>query len=161
AREENRVDVLVGNPPWLSYRHMSPTMQDTFKEMSKERGFWSDERTATHQDLAGLFIARAVERYLRAGGRFGFVVPTSVIDRDYWSGFRSGKFDSATKVAFSSSWDLRRLRPHLFPRGSAVVFGQRAPQAVAMPADIEVWGGTAPAPHTLAGGALDTITRTP
>lgn len=161
AREENRVDVLVGNPPWLSYRHMSAGMQDTFKEMTKERGFWSDERTATHQDLAGLFIARAVERYLRTGGRFAFIVPNPVVDRDYRTGFRSGSFDPATKVAFSRSWDLRRLRPHLFPRGSAVVFGQRTGQAISMPADLEVWAGRAPAPHALAGAALDTITRTP
>ncbi len=161
TREENRVDVLIGNPPWLSYRNMSAAMQDTFKEMAKDRGFWSDERTATHQDLAGLFIARAVERYLRSGGRFGFVVPNPVIDRDYWSGFRTGKFEAGTYVAFSPSWDLRRLRPHLFPRGSAVVYGQRGEAAKPMPADIEVWAGRAPAPHALAGDPLATITRKP
>lgn len=161
AREENRVDVLVGNPPWLSYRNMSPGMKDTFKELSKERGLWHNENTATHQDLAGLFIARAVERYLATGGRFGFVVPNPVVDRDYWSGFRSGKFDSATNATFSASWDLRRVRPHLFPRGSAVIFGTRTLTAGAMPADLEVWSGKAPAPHALAGAPLDTIARTP
>ncbi|ORL74743.1 restriction endonuclease [Prescottella equi] len=161
ARAENRVDVLVGNPPWLSYRNMSLGMKDTFKELSKERGFWHNENTATHQDLAGLFIARAVERYLATGGRFAFVVPNSVVDRDYWSGFRSGEFDSATKVNFSTSWDLRRLRPHLFPRGSAVVFGTRALTAGVMPSDLDVWSGKAPAPHALAGAPLTTITRTP
>lgn len=161
SREENRVDVLVGNPPWLSYRHMSSGMQEMFRGMAKERGFWHNETTATHQDLAGLFIARAVERYLAVGGRFAFVVPNPVVDRDYWSGFRTGKFDSGTAVTFSPSWDLRRLRPHLFPRGSAVVFGARTVQAGPMPVDIEVWAGRAPAPHALAGASLDTITRTP
>ncbi|BDZ43428.1 hypothetical protein GCM10025865_27270 [Paraoerskovia sediminicola] len=129
--------------------------------MTKERGFWSDERTATHQDLAGLFIARAVERYLKAEGHFGFVVPNSVVDRDYWEGFRSGRFDTGTRVTFTPSWDLRRLRPHLFPRGSAVVFGRRTAIAEPMPADLEVWAGRAPVPHALAGAPLDTITRTP
>lgn len=160
SREENRVDVLIGNPPWLSYRHMSAAMQTTFRQMSKARGFWYDETTATHQDLAGLFIARAVERYLATGGRFAFVVPNSVIDRDYWSGFRAGRFDDGAAVAFSPSWDLRRLRPHLFPRGSAVVFGQRASDAVPMPGQVEVWAGRVPAPHTVAGAELATISRT-
>lgn len=160
AREENRVDVLVGNPPWLSYRHMSAAMQSTFRQMSKSRRFWYDETTATHQDLAGLFIARAVERYLATGGHFAFVVPNSVIDRDYWSGFRSGEFDDGAAVAFAPSWDLRRLRPHLFPRGSAVVFGQRVSDPVPMPRDLEVWSGRAPAPHALAGANIDSITRT-
>lgn len=160
ARAENRVDVLIGNPPWLSYRHMSTGMQETFKWMSRNRGFWHNETTATHQDLAGIFIARATERYLALGGRFAFVVPNAVIDRDYWSGFRSGKFGEGVAVAFTSSWDLRRLRPHLFPRGSAVVFGVRATAATGMPADIEIWAGKAPAPHALAGEVIESITRT-
>lgn len=146
ARDENRVDVLVGNPPWLSYRHMTSTMQTRFKTLAQDRGFWHNETTATHQDLAGLFVARAVERYLRTGGRFGFVVPNSVVDRDYWGGFRRGAFDGAN-VAFAASWDLRRIRPHLFPRGSAVIFGSRVATAGPMPARAVIWRGRAPHPH--------------
>lgn len=146
AREENRVDVLVGNPPWLSYRHMTDSMQKRFKTLAKDRGFWHNETTATHQDLAGLFVARAVERYLKTGGHLGFVVPNSVIDRDYWSGFRAGRFDGAA-VAFTASWDLRRIRPHLFPRGSAVIFGARTAEPGAMPGHALVWTGKAPRRH--------------
>jgi SAM-dependent methyltransferase len=159
AREENRVDVLVGNPPWLSYRHMSKGMQKTFKRMATSRGFWHNESTATHQDLAGLFIARAVERNLKSGGTFAFVVPNPVVDREYWEGFRTGRFHGAN-VAFSESWDLRRIRPHLFPRGAAVVFGRRGETAAKMPAAVEIWQGRAPEPHALAGADLETISRT-
>ena len=146
AREENRVDVLVGNPPWLSYRHMTEAMQRRFKSLAKDRDFWHNETTATHQDLAGLFVARAVERYLKPAGRLAFVVPNSVIDRDYWSGFRRGRFDGAA-VRFDLPWDLRRIRPHLFPRGSAVVFGERGSQPAPMPAQALIWAGRAPHPH--------------
>jgi len=37
ARPENRVDVLVGNPPWLSYRYMPDDMQAAFRQMSEDR----------------------------------------------------------------------------------------------------------------------------
>ncbi|MDN5746639.1 MAG: hypothetical protein L0H31_16195, partial [Nocardioidaceae bacterium] len=153
AREENRVDVLVGNPPWLSYRHMTDSMQKRFKTLAKDRSFWHNETTATHQDLAGLFVARAVERYLKSGGRLAFVVPHSVIDRDYWSGFRSGRFQAAA-VAFAASWDLRRIRPHLFPRGSAVIFGARTAESVPMPGHAFVWTGRAPHHHASHDSAL-------
>jgi SAM-dependent methyltransferase len=143
SHEENRVDVLVGNPPWLSYRHMTSDMQKQFKSLAKARNFWHRENTATHQDLAGLFVARAVERYLKTGGRLAFVVPNSVIDRDYWGGFRMGRFDGAV-VRFAVSWDLRRVRPHLFPRGSAVIFGARAEKPREMPPNAVVWRGRAP-----------------
>ncbi|SLE75883.1 type I restriction-modification system methyltransferase subunit [Mycobacteroides abscessus subsp. abscessus] len=147
SREDNRADVLVGNPPWLSYRYMTPTMQKKFKRLAVERGFWSDETTATHQDLAGIFVARAVERYLKTGGSLAFVVPNSVLDRDYWAGFRRGTFDGAN-VDFAVSWDLRRVRPHLFPRGSGVIFGRRSLTAKRMPRTALIWTGRAPHRHS-------------
>lgn len=51
ARAANRVDVLVGNPPWLAFRHMPQDMQETFRAMSEERGLWHGAENATHQDL--------------------------------------------------------------------------------------------------------------
>jgi hypothetical protein len=130
---EHRVDVLIGNPPWLSYRHMPADMQDLFKAMSQSRNLWRGDEVATHQDLSGLFIARAVQQYLTVGGSFAFVVPNPVLDRPYWKGFRAGDYpdpNEPVRVEFTDSWDLRRLRPHFFPRGSAVVFGQRISAAV-------------------------------
>ena len=65
-------------------------------------------------------------------------------------GFRCGHYEDkngavAADLAFSGSWDLRRIRPHFFPRGSSVVFGSRAGQAKAMPDTTEYWSGRVPA----------------
>jgi SAM-dependent methyltransferase len=128
AMEENRVDVLVGNPPWLSFRNMPPDMQDIFKQLSRDRGLWLGGGVATHQDLAALFTARSIQQYLTVGGSFAFVLPNSVLDREYFKSFLSGRYDDPaepTAVDFTGWWDLRRLRPHLFRRGSCVVFGKR------------------------------------
>jgi len=148
-RDENRVDVLIGNPPWLAYRHMPDYMQETFKEMSKARGLWRGNTVATHQDLSGLFVARAVQQYLKVDGSFAFVLPNPVLDRGYFSGFRAGKYigkaEEPATVAFSGSWDLRRIRPHLFPRGSAVVFGKRTRgETRTLPDETIRWTGTIP-----------------
>ena len=129
AREANRVDVLVGNPPWLAYRHMTADMQAAFRRMSQVRGLWAGAEQATHQDLAGLFAVQACQLYLRSGGKFGLVMPNTTIDREHYRGFRSGRYGDATvglAIAFSEPWDLRRIRPHFFPRASSVVFGTRA-----------------------------------
>ncbi len=32
----NRVDVLVGNPPWLAYRHMPSAMKESFRRRARE-----------------------------------------------------------------------------------------------------------------------------
>ena len=148
ARPENRVDVLVGNPPWLSYRNMPGDMQGAFQQMSSARGLWHGRSVATHQDLSALFVPRAVEQYLKNDGSFAFVLPNAALDRGYYKGFRSGQYaDPAelTTVAFTGSWDLRRIRPHFFPRGGCVVFGTRtAGQPHALPTATNRWSGTLP-----------------
>ncbi|MPZ64541.1 MAG: N-6 DNA methylase [Pseudonocardiaceae bacterium] len=148
SRPENRVDVLVGNPPWLSYRHMPAEMQVRFRQMSQDRHLWHGREVATQQDLSGLFIARATQQYLTDGGAFAFVVPNALLDRDYFTGFRSGHYPDPVEpitVEFTGSWDLRRLRPHFFPRGAAVVFGRRS-TAAARPLSMatERWTGRLP-----------------
>lgn len=148
ARPENRVDILVGNPPWLTYRNMPGDMQSAFQQMSSARGLWHGRSVATHQDLSALFVPRAVEQYLKNDGSFAFVLPNAALDRGYYKGFRSGQYaDPAelTTVAFTGSWDLRRIRPHFFPRGGCVVFGTRtAGQPHALPAATNRWSGTLP-----------------
>lgn len=144
SREKNRVDVLIGNPPWLAYRHMTGEMQKTFREMSAARGLWAGADVATHQDLSALFVVRAAELYLKKGGQLALVMPNAAVDREHYEGFRSGDYDhidGIIAIAFSSSWDLRRVRPHFFPRGSSVVFGSRADEAAKMPDKTEYWSG--------------------
>jgi SAM-dependent methyltransferase len=147
SRASNRVDALIGNPPWLAYRHMPSDMQAAFKAMSEDRGLWHGAENATHQDLSALFVARATQLYLRQGGHFGMVMPNAVVDRDHYAGFRTGNYEGRhgeTRLVFSSSWDLRRVRPHFFPRGSSVVFGHRDVISGPMPTDATIYNGTLP-----------------
>ena len=47
-------------------------------------------------------------------------------------------------IAFDPAWDLRRIRPHFFPRGAAVLFGTRADEPKPLPTEIVVWSGRVP-----------------
>jgi hypothetical protein len=136
TRPENQADILVGNPPWLSYRFMSDRMQKLYRAMSEARRLWAGGKVSTHQDLSDLFVVRATEQYLRAGGRFGFVMPAAVLSRRQFEGFREGSYDSpgvAVGVSFEQPWDLRGVAPDIFPVPAAVVFGRRS-QPGKMPA---------------------------
>ena len=145
SRGENRVDALVGNPPWLSYQFMPPSMQGSFRRMSTERGLWAGAQEAPHMDLSGLFVVRAVERYLRTGGRFGFVLPLAALSRGQFAGFRSGEYnapDAVTTVSFEASWDLHLVKPRIFRVPPSVVVGAKTDGAVApLVGPGETWSG--------------------
>jgi SAM-dependent methyltransferase len=143
---DNRVDALVGNPPWLSYRYMTPAMQEAFKTLSTQHGMWAGAAVATNQDLSALFVARTVELYLRIDGRFGFVMPQAVLTRPQYEGFRSGNYAavnaSAATVAFGKPWDLSDVKPAFFPVKSSVIIGTRtALEAARLPSDASRWTG--------------------
>lgn len=164
SRPANRVDALVGNPPWLAYRHMPPDMQAAFRTMSIERRMWHGAENATHQDLSALFVARAVQLYLRQNGQFGMVMPNAVVDRDHYSGFRTGNLDDGrgeTRVSFESSWDFRRVRPHFFPRGSSVVYGRRADAAGRMPDEVTIFSGSLPRRRSGLSDVAEFLARQP
>jgi SAM-dependent methyltransferase len=162
-RKKNKVQILLGNPPWLSYRFMPDAMQQRYKELAKERGLWSGGKVATHQDLADLFVVRAIEHYLDKDGRFAFVMPAATLSRGAYGGFRSGYFDaqgSLTEVRFSSPWDLRAVRPPIFPMPACVVFGKRSGGALPMPEETTAYSGAVAERGTRWVDALGNLERT-
>ena len=128
SSQENRVDVIIGNPPWLSYRYMPKEMQELFRTRAMERHLWAGGKVATQQDLSAYFVARSIELYLKPHGRFGFVMPFAALSRIAYEGFRKGYFSSQSEdcvIGFDTPWDLDAVKPDPFPVPSSVVFGDR------------------------------------
>ncbi|RZD67801.1 restriction endonuclease [Streptomyces albidoflavus] len=148
AQPKNRVDVLVGNPPWLAYRFMPASLQSTFRTMSEDREVWAGASVATSQDLSGLFLVRTAELYLKEGGRFGYVMPLAVLSRRQYAGLRTGRYVAPghrTTLAFDTPWDMHKVKPSFFPVPAAVVFGQRTASAsVPLTQPAELWSGRLP-----------------
>jgi hypothetical protein len=166
ARPDNRVDVLLGNPPWLAYRFMTAAMQADFRAMSEQRGLWAGATVATNQDLSGLFVARTVELYLRVGGRFGFVMPWATLSRRQFAGFRTGRWAAAslgrvmTTARFDQPWDLHKVKPSFFPVPCCVVFGDRTEHdAGPLDAAPEIWAGRLPKVNMTAAEAAQHLQR--
>ena len=130
----NKVDVIVGNPPWLNYNQTTDVLRSELVNQSRNvYGIWAGGRYATHQDVASLFYARCVDLYLKDGGLIGMVMPHSALQAGQHTKWRTGKWTSrgggrTLNVNFQSrkAWDLERLEPNdFFPVPSSVVFAER------------------------------------
>jgi hypothetical protein len=144
SRSQGKVDVLVGNPPWLSQRFMPPEMQAAFRERCQERNLWAGGRVATQQDLSGYFAVRAAELYLQIGGKIGMVMPLAALSRMAFAGFRTGNYGQL-RFAFQPPWSLDKVRPAPFLVPSGVVFAmlRKNPQPpVVMPTATVIWEGS-------------------
>jgi SAM-dependent methyltransferase len=124
SSDAQRADVIVGNPPWLSFRYMAPALQRTFREECRRRGLWSGGRVAAHHDLSAYFFARCAELYLKPQGKIAFVMPYGALNRGQFAGFRKGQF-GAVEVRFVEAWAFDETVQPLFPVPSAVLFAER------------------------------------
>ena len=134
ALARRKVDVIIGNPPWINYNQTADTLRSELERQSKELyGIWTGGRYATHQDVAGLFFTRSTDIYLRNGGVIGMVMPQSALQAGQYSKWRSGVWTAGNSgetltVDFShkTAWDLERLDPNnFFPVPASVVFAKR------------------------------------
>ncbi|KQP36592.1 N-6 DNA methylase [Methylobacterium sp. Leaf100] len=158
-----RVDVVIGNPPWLSYRYMARPMQRLFRDTARRLGLWvgpDEARLVTQTDLSGLFFARAAELYARrpaghrAGGRVAMVLPLAALSRGQFRAFRTGDWTGLT-VAFTEGWvlDNQAVAP-VFRVPTCVLFAEVTNgRARATPARVTAFAGRLPskdAPEALA-----------
>jgi SAM-dependent methyltransferase len=145
SRAEQRADVLVGNPPWIVYRHLSASMKDRLKEALRSYDLWKGGSLATQQDMCALFWARGAERYLKRGGRIAFVLPYAVLNAPVFEGLRGGRMGEA-RVRLTGAWALERVWPIFGAQSGSsttstcVLFGRRQ-MAGAHPAEVDRWEG--------------------
>ena len=93
ALSRSKVDVVIGNPPWINYNQTADVLRTELQTLSRSRyGIWTGGRYATHQDVAGLFFARSVDLYLQDGGVIGFVLPHSALQAGQYAKWRSGQW---------------------------------------------------------------------
>ena len=161
---EAKPDVVIGNPPWLRYNAMSPTLQKRFREACESRNLWVGGKVATHQDLSAYFFARCAERYLKAGGKIAFVMPYASLSREQYRTFRQGDFtgsDSAGAiVAFTSIWTFDSSVEPLFPVPSAVLFATKTKAAAKLPETLLAYSGVLPSRDSTAMQARKALNST-
>ena len=77
-------DVVMGNPPWLSYRYVdNPDYQAVLKHLITEHyALTNKAELMTHMELATLFFLASAENYLSDSGDIAFVMPRAVFTAD-------------------------------------------------------------------------------
>ena len=155
ALSRTKVDVIIGNPPWLNYNQTADVLRTELERQSKNLyGIWVGGRYASNQDVAGLFFARCVDLYLRDGGAIGMVLPHSALQSGQYRKWRTGEWSSGRRQRTLSvnfgrkmAWDLEPLEPNtFFPIASCVVFAERTGEnagGAPLAGAVERWQGKA------------------
>jgi N-6 DNA Methylase len=156
-------NVLVGNPPWIAYRHMSADLQKRFKELAKGERVYVGGKLATQNDFCALFTVRAAGLYLHPSGKLAFVLPLAALTRGQFDKFRKGSFTSV-RVAFDAVWTMDDSLQPLFPVPSCAIFARKRATAKDMPDFVTAFSGALPmrdAPEEIADQYLQVRKNAP
>jgi len=134
---------VVGNPPWVAYRHMSADLQKRFKELAKGEKVYVGGKLATQNDLSALFTVRAASLYLRSGGKLAFVLPLAALQQGQFEKFKTGSFTAAS-IAWDEAWTMDEFVKPLFNVPACVVFGRRWGTARPLPDKVRAYSGALP-----------------
>lgn len=147
-------DRILGNPPWITRKDMTPDRQARHRAQSIELGIWKGgANLATQNNLAALFVAKVTRDYAahESEWRVGFVLPWSALQAQAWSEFRRGSWRGTTSDTSAEwsidlgqpPWDLKGVVNRPFPQSDACVIFGRARTAgsspVELPNTLDVW----------------------
>ena len=86
----NSFDLVIGNPPWLTYKDIYiKDYQIKVRELSENLGIKPPSQYITHIELAAVFFYAIPMKFLKANGKIFFVITKSVLNGDHCFKFRS------------------------------------------------------------------------
>ncbi|EDP74084.1 N-6 DNA methylase, partial [Hydrogenivirga sp. 128-5-R1-1] len=132
---KNKIDYIVGNPPWLTYKDLNKDYQKFIDQLFKYYDIKVSGHLKTHIEIATLFFIVSMELFLKENGKIGFVLPASIFTADHQTWFRvkTGFKDFSNKV--EKIYDLRDVSP-VFNIKSGVVISQKIKGYVETPKEI-------------------------
>lgn len=91
---KQKFDMIVGNPPWLSFRFIDDiSYQEKIKNLMKFYGIFPRPELVTQMEMGTLFLLRTADLYLEEHGTICFVMPRSIFVADQHDQFRNGAGD--------------------------------------------------------------------
>ena len=151
---EEKVDRIIGNPPWLTYKQSADIIRQELREMSEKRyQIWAGGNLAANQDIATLFFTRCAELYAKVQALIGMVMPHSTLRTGQHLKWRNGSYQqkggrhaprTGINLKVQEPWDLDNTVPDFFPMPASVVFAQYTGEnlgAPLAPGTVQVWRG--------------------
>ncbi len=150
SSEGQKADVVIGNPPWLAYRHMRSDYQERFRKEAGAANVWWPGRGTSANDLSAYFFLRAALLYMRRDGRIALVMPYAALSRRAYRKFRTGEVAQAGyvefRLRFNAAWTFGPEVQPLFPVPSSVLFAEvyEGVSPASLPAEVWAYKGTLP-----------------
>jgi type I restriction-modification system DNA methylase subunit len=122
----NQFDIIVGNPPWLTYAQMANAdYQFMLRALADDYAVTPSGANMPHMEIAAIFLAHSINHFMKSTGRLAMVLPRSFMTADQHDNTRGGMVKGVQLIHI---WDLKDVEP-LFRVPCCVVFAKHGEKA--------------------------------
>ena len=110
---KNKIDLVIGNPPWLQFNKISNARQRALEPLYKYYHMSAGGNYKTHLDVVEFFIARSTEFLRNETSKIAFVTTRAIMNSGQYSKIRIGELKNTSKgqngnknIFITKIWDM-------------------------------------------------------
>lgn len=154
-----RFDYVVGNPPWVNWSNLSESFRNRSKKLWNYYGLLEKTKGGglgkVKKDMAMLFTARCLDRYVKEGGKFAFLIPYTLFKTQAGAGFRKflknglKKENKKIRCNLFKIHDLVELYPFEKATNRTAMFLIKKNKSTNFPIPVKMWKTSLPEIKTI------------
>ena len=157
-------DYIAGNPPWVNWESLPGNYRQSTKRLWEEHGLFPHHGMDTilgkgKKDISMLMTYVSMDKYLKNGGKLGFVITQSVFKTSgAGQGFRRFRLGNSEDIQVQHVDDMVELKPFegASNRTSVVILQKGRPTKYPMPSYL-YWKKTAKGKSISMNSSLDDV----
>ena len=107
---EQQFNCIVSNPPWMAMSKLADNpYKNALRDIAKRYSIQPLGAAHPHMELATIFLVSSIDRYLKDGAYFSYIMPASLMSGLNHEPFRKEKYissDAELKAKISAIWEL-------------------------------------------------------
>lgn len=103
----HRVDIIVGNPPWIDWKTLPAGYRERIKGLCVARHLFSGDRITggINLNICALISNVAAQNWLKEDGIMAFLMPKPLLFQQSYEGFRNLYLDDGSRMYFEEIHD--------------------------------------------------------
>ncbi len=103
----HRVDIIVGNPPWIDWKTLPAGYRERIKGLCVSRHLFSGDRVTggINLNICALISNVATQNWLKEDGVLAFLMPKPLLFQQSYEGFRNLYLDDGNRMFFEEIHD--------------------------------------------------------
>lgn len=124
---EKQFNCIVSNPPWMAMSKLADNpYKNALRDISRRYSIQPTGAAHPHMELATIFLLSSIDRYLKDGARWSYIMPASLMSGLNHEPFRNERYQDSNAALETSVTAIWELPTDTFKNKAIVLSGEKS-----------------------------------